>query len=214
LIFEGLYSDNLHIWFKSLVEAKIEYGDGADKILPIILRDLLLAKCEANRSEGKKILNDFLSNKYLFTIFRRLVLLCIDKYWNYYADFLDKFLKLIPSILDEPELEIELQDIFRHHNKEFNDCIKSMIKEYINDVPLFYTARGEKDSAYWKYIWLSPLRDNPDFSPLYEKVKKIYNPQDDRPLLNPDGLLFKEVLLDQYLLSLLKKYYKNPLANW
>jgi len=30
----------------------------------------------------------------------------------------------------------------------------------------------EKLIAYWKYKWLSPLRENPDFSALYEEAKQ------------------------------------------
>jgi hypothetical protein len=180
-IFEGLYSDNLHIWFKSLAEANIEYGSEADKILPIILRDVLLVKCENSHLEGKNILADFLSNKYLFTIFRRLALLCIDKYWSLYSNYLERFFTLFHNALDEPEYEVELQDILSHHNTNFNDVVKSIIKDCINNVPHFYTERGEKNIAYWKYQWLSPLRDNPDFSTLYEEVKIIVEPENNRP---------------------------------
>ncbi|MCX5815406.1 MAG: hypothetical protein NTX75_04075 [Proteobacteria bacterium] len=170
-IFDGLHSDYSHIWCGSLAEGP-EYGDNAKEVLTTALRDVLLAKCGASRAEGEQVLNAFLSDKYPFPIFGRFVLLCVDKFWADYVELLDKFFNLIPTALEEPDFEVELQDVLDHHNVAFGTLLKKRLIELINNVPEYYIKKGEKLTAYWKYKWLSPLRENPDFSVLYEKAKE------------------------------------------
>ena len=170
-IFDGLYSDYSHIWCRSLSLGP-EVGNDAKEVLTVVLRDILLARCEANRSEGGRVLDVLLSDKYQFPIFRRVLLLGIDKYWPDYAWLLDRFFDLIPTALEEPDLEVELQDVLDHHNVAFGTLLKKRLIELINNVPEYYIKKGEKLTAYWKYKWLSPLRENPDFSVLYEKAKE------------------------------------------
>jgi hypothetical protein len=189
-IFNGLYSDYLEVTFKSLADGGFEHSTEATEVLPMVLRDVLVAKCETNRLDGHHILDIFLSNKYLFPIFRRFVLLCVDKYWSDYAGLLDKFIKLIPNALAESKFEVELQDIFLHHNKDFSRKMKSDIINLINNVPSYYAENGEKYIAHWKYKWFSPLRDNPDFQSLYEDAKKIAEPKDEKPY-EPERSSFK-----------------------
>lgn len=180
-IFDGLYSDYSHIWFKSLVSGGRDHARDADEVLTTALRDVLLAKCEANRQDGKKVLDDFLSNRYLFPIFKRFVLLCIDKFWPDYAEFIDSYFKLIPTALEESDYEIELQDVLLHHNSEFSGFLKSRLKELINNIPEYYVEKGEKATAYWKYKWFSPLRNNPNFHILYEEALQKAEPKDGKP---------------------------------
>jgi hypothetical protein len=44
-----------------------------------------------------------------------------------------------------------------------------------------YIEKGEELIAYWKYKWLSPLRENFSFSALYEEAKQIVKPKDNKP---------------------------------
>ena len=179
-IFDGLYSDYSQIWCTSLVVGS-EHGRDAEEVLVVILRDVLLAKCESNRQEGKQIVDAFLGDGYLFPIFRRFVLLCVDKFWPDYEDLLSRFFDLIPDALQESEFEVELQDVLLHHNFEFSEPFKAKLKELINNVPEYYVEKGEKQTDYWKYKWLSPLRDNSSFSALYEEAKKKAKPKDGKP---------------------------------
>ncbi len=181
-IHEGLYSDYSHIWCGNLKSGP-EHGNGAEDVLTVILRDVLIAKCEEAREEGKLVLNSFLKdNKYQFPIFRRFVLLCIDKFWEEYFEFLDRLVEVVPTVLADSDLEVEMQDVLLHHNSKFSSELKSKLKMLIDNVPNYYVEKGdEKFAAYWKYKWLSPLRENSDFSALYEDAKQKAEPKDGKP---------------------------------
>jgi hypothetical protein len=181
-VHEGLYSDYSHVWCRSLRSGP-EHGDGAEDVLTVILRDVLLAKCEANRAEGKEVLDSFLKeSKYQFPIFRRFALLCIDKFWVEYFGYLDKLIEVVPTVLAESDLEVEIHDVLQNHNPAFSSALKEKLKDLIDDVPQYYIDKGdEKLTAYWRYKWLSPLRDNPDFTSLYEEAKQKAEPKGGKP---------------------------------
>jgi len=189
-IYEGLYSDYSHIWFKSLASSGREHDSGAEEVLTTALRGVLLAKCNAAKEEGKQVLNLFLSKQYVFPIFRRFVLLCADKYWTDYSEYLDRCLKSSINPLEETDLEVELHDIFLNHGQEFSVSLKEAVKKLIDAVPSYYVDEGEKVSAYWKFKWLSPLRNVPEYSAAYEEVKQKAELKDGRPY-EPDRVAFK-----------------------
>ena len=72
-LFDGLFADYSHIWFKSLASAWDEHASGAEGVLTMILLNTLLAKCKAKPEEGKMILSQFLTNEYPFPIFKRFL---------------------------------------------------------------------------------------------------------------------------------------------
>jgi hypothetical protein len=189
-IFKRLNSDYSDIWLKSLLDGGREHTTDVDAILIIILRDVLLAKCKTIPSDGLKILESFLGEKYQFPVFRRLVLLCVDNYWTEYLELLDQVIELIPDILEKSDFEVELQDILWNHNSSFSPELKIKLKSLIDNVPDYYRKEGEKLSAYWKFKWLSPLRDNPDFQSLYQDAKQKAEPKDDKPY-KPERSSFK-----------------------
>lgn len=181
-VHEGLFSDYSHVWCRTLKSGP-EHGDGAEDVLTAILRDVLLAKCEANREEGKQVLDAFLKdNKYQFPVFRRFVLLCVDKFWVDYCGYLDRLLEVVPTALAESDLEIEMYDVLQSHNADFSSSLMEKLKVLIDNVPQYYINKGdEKLVAYWKYKWLSPLRENPKFASLYEEAKQKAEPKDGKP---------------------------------
>ena len=181
-IHEGLFSDYSHVWCRTLKSGP-EHGDGAEDVLTVILRDVLLAKCESNREEGKKVLDIFLQeNRYQFPIFRRFILLCIDKFWVDYQGYLSKLIEVVPTVLSESDLEVEMHDVLQNHNSDFGDELKAKLKILIEDVPQYYiTKEDDKLVAYWKYKWLSPLRENPEFASLYEEARQKAEPKDGKP---------------------------------
>lgn len=180
-IHEGLFSDYSHIWCRNLKTGP-EHGDGAEDVLTVILRDILLAKCEASREKCKLVLSVFLSDKYQFPIFRRFVLLCVDKFWFDYSEFFDKLIEVVPIVLEESDFEVEMQDVLAHHNSTFSLTLKTKLKTLIDNVPEYYVEKGdEKLIAYWKFKWLSPLRENSDFSALYQEAKQKAEPKDGKP---------------------------------
>lgn len=181
-IHEGLFSDYSHIWCRALKSGP-EHGNGAEDILTVILRDVLVSKCESSREDGETVLDAFLQeNRYQFPIFRRFVLLCVDKFWAYYKGYLDKMLEVVPTVLAESDLEVEMYDVLENHNADFSIDLKDKLKTLINDVPQYYITKGDdKLTAYWKYKWLSPLRENPEFASLYDKEKRKAEPKDGKP---------------------------------
>jgi len=177
-IFDGLHSDASAIWYKSLGGVEDKHSREAGKILILILRDILLSKCEADREGATKILDIFLSKEYPFPIYKRFVLLCIDKFWTDYSGYFEAFFGKVPDAFEESEYEVELYDILHNHNEEFSQALIDRIKTCIEQVPDYYVRK--KLSAYWQYKRLSPLRENPEFSEWYESVKKEYRPKDDK----------------------------------
>ena len=176
-LYEGLYADYCHIWFKSLASGGREHSSGAEEVLTIILRDVLLDKCQANPAEGQKILKAFLTDQYRFPIFKRFVLLCIDKYWPGYRGLLNKFLEIIPEALEESDFEVELFDIFKNHNLDFGNELLERLKTLIYNVPQYYLEKDEKMVAYWKYRWLSAFKENEYFKDAYSEAKEKADPK-------------------------------------
>jgi hypothetical protein len=189
-IYEGLFSDYSHIWCRSLANGVSDHASGAEEVLATIFKKILLSKCENNIAEAKKILGLFLEPKYDFPIFKRFILLCVDMYWEDCQYFLKKLFELMPNVLEESDLEVELYDVLLHHNSKFDDEIKDKIKVFINAVPEYYLEEGEKPAFYWKFKWLSPLKDNEDFISLYEEAKDKAAPKDGKDYM-PERSTFK-----------------------
>jgi len=182
---KGLNTDYSSIWFKNLsIDDPVSLHD-APGVLTSVLRDVLLSRCDLRKNEAASILKSLLSDKYPFPIFRRIILLCLDKHWGEYADLFDRFVELKPNVLAYSDCEAELQDILRNHNKEFSPEIKNKLKQLIEDVPKYYKEEGPKHIAYWKYKWLSPLKGNAEFAADYIEAKKRAEIKDDKPYV-PD----------------------------
>ena len=179
-IFDKLCSDYTFVWCKSLKDGP-EHYEAVDAALTVVLRDVLLSCCKARREEAGIVLNAFLGSEYCFPVFRRFVLLCVDEYWTDYSDLLETFLNLLPGALEKSDFEIELHDVFRNHGQQLGPSFTAKLRELIGTVPEYYTKKGAKSSAYWQYRWLSPLRNNTDFSPLYEEAKRKADVGDDGP---------------------------------
>jgi len=176
-VYEGLYEDYSQVWFRSLEDASDVHMTGADDVLAIILRDMLLTKCESKRDDGKKVLKEFLSDKYRFPLFRRFVLLCMDKFWKDYKDFFKEFLDVVPDVLDQSDYEVEFFDILEKYNKDLD---AEKLKKLIENVPEYYREKSQRHEAHWKYQWLSALKDNDSFSKWYEEEKKKAELKEDK----------------------------------
>jgi len=72
-LFTGLCEDYSQVWCRSLTIGP-EHAGNAEEILTLILRDILLARCEINKVEARNVLEDFLSDKYRFLIFKKSIL--------------------------------------------------------------------------------------------------------------------------------------------
>ena len=177
-LFDGLYEDYSHIWCKSLDKGP-EHPNDAKDILTIILKDILLSECKSDKEEGEKILHTFLGDKYKFPIFNRFVILCVNKLWKNYEGLLKEILERIPDILKESDYEVEIFDLLKKHNNDFDSKIIVRLKELIENIPQYYREKNLED--YWRYKWYSPLKDNKEFEGLYIKAKEKVKPKDDKP---------------------------------
>ena len=81
-LYEGLFEDYSQVWFTSMKDAGNDHSNRAEEVLTIILRDVVLAKCETHREEGKQILESFLSDNFRFPVFKKICLMSIDRYWE------------------------------------------------------------------------------------------------------------------------------------
>lgn len=185
LMYRGFYADYSQIWCKSLtVGSEHDTYSSTEEILTVILRDVLLAKCDKNSADGLEILKIFLTDKYRFPILKRFVLLCIDNYWGKYYGLFEEFFSLIPKALEESDFEVELYDILKKHNVSFSSEFNAKLLALINQPPEFtFEEKDKREIApyWWKFRWLSPLRGNPYFSSLYEETKQKVQPKDGKP---------------------------------
>lgn len=179
-LFNGFYEDYSNIWCRSLATGP-QHKNDAEDILTAILRDILLSKCEANREEGQKVLSGFWGERYRFPIFRRMVLLCADRYWADYPQLVVRFLELTPTAFQDSDYEVELQDALGRHWNELSPTLLERLKALIKNVPEYYLQEGEEATAYWKYKWLSPLREHLEFSGAYDEAKKKVQPKGGKP---------------------------------
>lgn len=167
-LYENLFEDYSQVWFKSLSGGDRRHVHDAHEGLTIVLRDVLDARSKVVPNKCRNILENFLTTDYPFPLFKKFVLFFIDKYWDEGFDSLfDEFLGKVSAVLRTEAYEVELHKILRNHNATFSKELKDKIRALIEDVPNYYSEHGEKYVNYWKYKWLSPLKDNPDFSPAF-----------------------------------------------
>jgi hypothetical protein len=181
-LFDNLYSDYSYIWYKLLDQDIVNARRDAPEVLTNILKNVVLARCDLKKGSDWKILESFLSDIYKFPIFKRIVLFCVNSKWEEYNALFKSFICSCPDALSNPVWEVEMQDVLRTHSKKFDRELLEKIKELIENVPRYYLEQGEKYVAYWKYKWLSPLREvNDEFASSYNKAKQQAEIKEDKP---------------------------------
>ena len=173
-LYKGLYSDYSYIRFRSLASGPDVGVHEADKILTVILRDILLAKCKADKKVGRILLDKFLGEEYQFPLFRRLVLLVVSNTWDEYGDLLWKLLEYNPDIFDESDYEVELYKLLQANIYRFTKMEREKIKTLISKGPRYIPdQKQEHYIAYWKQRWYSSMLKDSYFAKLYEEQKVI-----------------------------------------
>jgi hypothetical protein len=181
-LYDGLFEDYSHIWFRSLTDSGHFHSENAQSVLTVILKDVLLSKCKVNQEESMRILRAFLTFRYPFPLFKRFVLLCItENSWEVYGNLFLEALNAVPNIFAQSDYEVELYDLLKKHNKNFDEPLNERIMKLIENVPDYYKKEGPKLVAYWKYTRLSPLKDNPFFKADYEREKQKAEVKEDKP---------------------------------
>ncbi|MFA5097848.1 MAG: hypothetical protein WC490_04400 [Candidatus Margulisiibacteriota bacterium] len=175
-LYGALYDDLSYIWLKSL-DSNLELGiTDAKEQLTMILKDILTVKCKNNEPEGKEILNKLIT-EYKFTIFKRIPLFIINKYWQEYKDILDIYFKedLIENVIYKSDYENEMYDLFKNNIGSFAKYQKIRIGELIEaGHPVYRTDDNKQFMDSWKLRKYLPLKDVAEFKSRYEElVKKI-----------------------------------------
>lgn len=171
-IYNGLFEDYSQIWFKSVEEGGTDHASRAEEVLTIVLRDVLLAKWKNDPTSGKQIIDAFLTERYPFPMFKKLALYCINKFWD--TDNMNRFKQFVGSrerALDDSDWEVEVFDILKNHNGDFDKELTELIKKQIQNVPEYYQKEYWM-AAQWQFNRLSPLKDNKEFKPLYDEAAK------------------------------------------
>lgn len=202
-LFEGLYEDYSQIWIRSLESGSSFHSNEAKDVLTIILRDVLLARCEIKKEKNIPIFKKFISSEYPFPIFKRYVLLYIDKYWDDYSELFNEFFKTAIDVFDRADFEVELYDVLHNNNMRFSDNLINELKKLLkNTSPEYYRKKSRIAVAHWKYRLLSALKDNPGFSDMYKKAKKQAKIKDDKSY-KPERSTFKSGFIS----------HKSPLSK-
>ena len=174
----SIYSlyDYSYVWYSSLTDTIRHMSfDNAERVLTLILKEILSSKARTNRYETSKILDKFLSRNYPYPLFKRLVLSIVSKDWNEYKEYFFKTIDLEEiRVFEGSDYQTELSVLLKDNFNKFNGDEKRIIKIIIEKGPESVSPKDpEGYKAYWKQKWLSLLKDDPEFAPLFEEQRKI-----------------------------------------
>jgi hypothetical protein len=168
--------DYSYVWYSSLSDTieHINFED-TEKVLTLILKEILAAKARANRDETIKVLKKFLSGNYPYPLFKRLVLFVASRDWDKYKEYFFKTIDLEEiSVFEESDYEAEISVLIKENFHKFSPDEKGIIKKIIETGPeWFHPENPEKYKAYWRQKWLYLLKEDPFFTSLYEEQKKL-----------------------------------------
>ncbi len=174
----SIYSlyDYSYVWYSSLSETiKHVSLEHAERILTFILKEVLAAKARANRDETSEILDRFLSRDYPYPLFKRLVIFIASGDWDKYKEYFFKSIDLEEiNVFEGADYQAELSALLKGNFNKFNADEKRIVKMIIEKGPERVSPEDPQGyKAYWKQKWLSLLKDDPDFAPLFEEQKKL-----------------------------------------
>jgi len=185
--FEG--TDASYMWYPSFNKPPRHIGKADDKeVLTYILFELLKSKAHYDAEGAELILKDFLSAKYQFSIFKRILLFIISTEWDNYKQL---FFRLVTDsnirCFEGIYYERELSRLLKNNSGEFTPNEKEIIKKIIMEGPIEIKDDGdvEKRKARWKQRWLSLLKDDSYFSNLYDEQKKLSGVEKDEFRFEP-----------------------------
>lgn len=168
--------DYTYIGYNSLYTSPDHISiDDTEKILIYILKEILAVKAKLDKEETSKILDKFLSKEYPYPFFKRLVLFIAGREWDKYKKYFFRLLSLEEvRWFEESDYARELSILLEDNLGKFNTDEKDIIRKIIEAGPqLLPEENPEKYMAYWKQKWLSIVKDDPLFAPLFEEQKKV-----------------------------------------
>ncbi len=173
-LFKTIFSDYSYIWFRAMKSDPDVNLHGAKEVLTLILREILIEKAKGQKAVVKKIIAEFLSDRYLYPFFTRLVLYVVSENWSDCKRFFWKLVDRDDALFDNSNYESEVYSLTKKNINKFNIREKKKLKDIIEKGPQSYLPdkNVEKYRAYWKQKWYSSIKSDRYFSRLYEEQKK------------------------------------------
>jgi len=176
-LYETIFRDYSNIWFESIAEGPELHIFEAKEILTLILRDIVLGTAKKNKAVVQEVFINFLSTRYQYSIFKRIILFVIGECWEDYRKEFWKFLedKGGEEIFDDPHYEAEIYTLLESNVKKLRPEEKTTIMQIIAKGPQRYLPEERKNEylSYWKQKWYSALKLDEEFLSLYEGQKAI-----------------------------------------
>jgi len=167
--------DGSHIWFKSLHHDRALPPSDTEHVLSLIIRNILKEKAEVDSLQTKKILDQYLSNRYIYHIFKRYVLYIVGLYFEKYRSYFMKFLEIENEPFEKESYESELLILFQNNINIFTENEKKIIRVLLNK----HEQRLRKHKKNESYInnemqqWYFVLKEDSNFNKDYKKLKKL-----------------------------------------
>ncbi|MBF0344780.1 MAG: hypothetical protein HQL06_11180 [Nitrospirae bacterium] len=177
-------NDYSYIWFPSLFSQEI-YSHSVEFLLTGILRDMLLSKAEHKPVETREVLDIFLSKKYRYPLFKRLVLFIVGSKWEQYKDVFISMLERDNRIdyFNYKFYKSEMCELLETNQGKFTLDEKELLIRVIDEssqfIPPEYLDKQEVYTAFWKQRWYYPLKSVPEFKALYEEQQSITHAEEE-----------------------------------
>jgi hypothetical protein len=172
-----LFHDYSDIWFKSISLGSDIGVTGVEETFTLILRDIILSKAREDKEVGMRIFKEFLSEKYKYPMYKRLVIFAIGSEWETYKTLFWEILRKGGSLIFYYYYFFpEIYELLENNVNRFSKAEKERIKKIIEEgPPQQYLPDKNRDAhiANWKQEWYSAVKQDTYFKALYDKQKEI-----------------------------------------
>lgn len=167
--------DYTYIGYNSLWASFDDIHIDDEKILLYILKEILSRKAGQDVDGTSKLLDKFLSEEYPYPFFKRLVLFVAGREWDKYKEYFFRLLSLEElRCFEQSDYTRELSILLKNNFSKFTADEKDTIRKIVEAGPQYLPEENpEKYKAYWKQKWLSLMKSDPVFAPLFEEQQKL-----------------------------------------
>lgn len=171
VLFDSLFDDYSYIWIKAVSPGKLEDYGRVEVALSGVLTTLAHAKANQDKAMGKTIVEQFLSDKYRPSIFRRIALSLIKEFWSEYEEvFWGAYKRL--DFFSNHSFEAEVYRLLESVGPRFTEEQKGVVRGIVAAGPSNASDLTPNQLVYWKQKWLSALKGIAEFAALYEDARK------------------------------------------
>ncbi len=177
-LYDNMYRASSFIWFRSISDGPGWAGVNAKQLVTVILREIILGKVRKDKAAGREVVEQFLSARYQYPLFKRFVLFLIGEFWTDFQNIFRATLlndKNAVQFFDDPEYRPELYTLLEQNSGQLSGEDKRRLTDIIEAGPQT-GAHVEDEAKYislWKQEWYSALKSIVEFKDLYEKHRKI-----------------------------------------